>query len=154
VGARRKSARSVGFIEPIECLAVPEILEGPLGRTKSSWMVTDAGRELWGQSYTSLAVATTSPGLQGRRIATLRFSRRDGSERHGEGYRWRCRLISASKQVEHYEMGIGAQLANSRRCLGAQVPTLLDQTQAEIKEGDKKLSLLSKQVDKATSRAK
>jgi len=64
-------------------------------------------------------------------------------------------LISASQRVEHYEMaGYGSAREFAKILRLPEVATLLDQTLAEEKEADKKLSLLSKQINSEAMRTK
>jgi ferritin-like metal-binding protein YciE len=57
-------------------------------------------------------------------------------------------LISASQRVEHYEMAGYGSAREFAKTLGlSEVASLLDETLAEEKEADKKLSLISKQVN-------
>ena len=63
-------------------------------------------------------------------------------------------LISASQRVEHYEMAGYGSAREFAKILGlGDVASLLDATLAEEKNADKKLSLVSKQVNTAAKRA-
>jgi len=63
-------------------------------------------------------------------------------------------LISASQRVEHYEMAGYGSAREFAKTLGlSEVASLLDETLAEEKEADKKLSLISKQVNSESKRA-
>ncbi len=63
-------------------------------------------------------------------------------------------LISASQRVEHYEMAGYGSAREFAKILGlSDVASLLDATLAEEKSADKKLSLVSKQVNGAAKRA-
>jgi len=63
-------------------------------------------------------------------------------------------LISASQRVEHYEMaGYGSARAFAKTLGLSDVAAILDETLAEEKSADKKLSIVSKQVNAAAKRA-
>ncbi|MFC6647138.1 ferritin-like domain-containing protein [Granulicella cerasi] len=63
-------------------------------------------------------------------------------------------LISASQRVEHYEMAGYGSAREFAKILGlGDVASLLDATLAEEKNADKKLSIVSKQVNAAAKRA-
>lgn len=63
-------------------------------------------------------------------------------------------LISASQRVEHYEMAGYGSAREFAKILGlGDVAAILDETLAEEKNADKKLSLVSKQVNTAAKRA-
>ncbi len=63
-------------------------------------------------------------------------------------------LIAAAQRVEHYEMAGYGSARNSARTLGlSEIATLLDETLSEEKNADKKLSEISKQVNRAAKRA-
>jgi ferritin-like metal-binding protein YciE len=63
-------------------------------------------------------------------------------------------LISASQRIEHYEMAGYGSAREFAKILGlADVASILDETLAEEKSADKKLSLISKQVNAAAKRA-
>lgn len=63
-------------------------------------------------------------------------------------------LISASQRVEHYEMAGYGSAREFAKLLGlSDVAALLDQTLAEEKNADKKLSGISKQVNTEAKRA-
>ena len=63
-------------------------------------------------------------------------------------------LISASQRVEHYEMAGYGSAREFAKILGlGDIATILDETLAEEKNADKKLSLVSKQVNTAAKRA-
>jgi ferritin-like metal-binding protein YciE len=64
-------------------------------------------------------------------------------------------LISASQRVEHYEMAGYGSAREFAKLLGlGEVAALLDETLAEEKNADKKLSVISKQVNGEAKRAK
>lgn len=63
-------------------------------------------------------------------------------------------LISASQRVEHYEMAGYGSAREFAKTLGlGDVAAILDETLAEEKSADKKLSIVSKQVNAAAKRA-
>jgi ferritin-like metal-binding protein YciE len=63
-------------------------------------------------------------------------------------------LISASQRVEHYEIAGYGSAREFAKLLGhSDVAALLDETLAEEKNADKKLSLISKQVNAEAKRA-
>jgi ferritin-like metal-binding protein YciE len=63
-------------------------------------------------------------------------------------------LISASQRVEHYEMaGYGAAREFAKMLGQSEVATLLDETLAEEKNADKKLSAIAKQLNAEAKRA-
>jgi ferritin-like metal-binding protein YciE len=63
-------------------------------------------------------------------------------------------LISASQRVEHYEMAGYGSAREFAKLLGhSDVATLLDETLTEEKNADKKLSVISKQVNAEAKRA-
>jgi ferritin-like metal-binding protein YciE len=63
-------------------------------------------------------------------------------------------LIAASQRVEHYEMAGYGSAREFAKLLGhSDVATLLDETLAEEKNADKKLSMISKQVNAEAKRA-
>jgi ferritin-like metal-binding protein YciE len=63
-------------------------------------------------------------------------------------------LISASQRVEHYEMAGYGSAREFAKTLGlGDVAAILDETLAEEKSADKKLSIVSKQVNTAAKRA-
>jgi ferritin-like metal-binding protein YciE len=63
-------------------------------------------------------------------------------------------LISASQRVEHYEMaGYGSAREFAKMLGQSEVATLLDETLAEEKNADRKLSVISKQVNAEAKRA-
>jgi ferritin-like metal-binding protein YciE len=63
-------------------------------------------------------------------------------------------LISASQRVEHYEMAGYGSAREFAKLLGhSDVAALLDETLAEEKNADKKLSVISKQVNAEAKRA-
>jgi ferritin-like metal-binding protein YciE len=63
-------------------------------------------------------------------------------------------LISASQRVEHYEMAGYGSAREFAKTLGlSEVASLLEETLAEEKAADKKLSLISKQVNSESNRA-
>ena len=63
-------------------------------------------------------------------------------------------LISASQRVEHYEMAGYGSAREFAKLLGlSDVARLLDETLAEEKNADKKLSAISKQVNAEAKRA-
>lgn len=63
-------------------------------------------------------------------------------------------LISASQRVEHYEMaGYGSAREFAKMLGQSEVAKLLDETLAEEKNADKKLSAISKQVNAEAKRA-
>jgi ferritin-like metal-binding protein YciE len=62
-------------------------------------------------------------------------------------------LISASQRVEHYEMaGYGSAREFAKMLGQAEVAKLLDETLAEEKDADKKLSVIAKQVNAEAKR--
>ena len=63
-------------------------------------------------------------------------------------------LISASQRVEHYEMAGYGSAREFAKLLGhSDVAALLDETLAEEKNADKKLSLISKQINAEAKKA-
>jgi len=63
-------------------------------------------------------------------------------------------LISASRRVEHYEMAGYGSAREFAKLLGhSDVAALLDETLAEEKNADKKLSLISKQINAEAKKA-
>jgi ferritin-like metal-binding protein YciE len=63
-------------------------------------------------------------------------------------------LIAASQRVEHYEMAGYGSAREFAKLLGhSDVAALLDETLAEEKNADKKLSVISKQVNAEAKRA-
>lgn len=63
-------------------------------------------------------------------------------------------LISASQRVEHYEMaGYGSAREFAKMLGQSEVATMLDESLAEEKNADKKLSVISKQVNAEAKRA-
>jgi ferritin-like metal-binding protein YciE len=63
-------------------------------------------------------------------------------------------LISASQRVEHYEMAGYGSAREFAKLLGhSDVAALLDESLAEEKNADKKLSVISKQVNAEAKRA-
>jgi len=63
-------------------------------------------------------------------------------------------LISASQRIEHYEMAGYGSAREFAKLLGqGEIAALLDQTLAEEKAADKKLSMISKQVNAEAKRA-
>jgi ferritin-like metal-binding protein YciE len=63
-------------------------------------------------------------------------------------------LIAASQRVEHYEMAGYGSAREFAKLLGhSDIASLLDETLAEEKNADKKLSLISKQVNAEAKRA-
>jgi ferritin-like metal-binding protein YciE len=63
-------------------------------------------------------------------------------------------LISASQRVEHYEMAGYGSARDFAKTLGlSEVATILDETLAEEKNADKKLTLISKQVNTQAKKA-
>jgi ferritin-like metal-binding protein YciE len=63
-------------------------------------------------------------------------------------------LIAASQRVEHYEMaGYGSAREFAKLLEHADVAALLDETLAEEKNADKKLSLISQQVNAEAKKA-
>jgi ferritin-like metal-binding protein YciE len=63
-------------------------------------------------------------------------------------------LISASQRVEHYEMAGYGSARDFAKSLGlSDVATILDETLAEEKNADKKLTVISKQVNTEAKRA-
>ena len=63
-------------------------------------------------------------------------------------------LISASQRVEHYEMaGYGSAREFAKMLGQSEVATLLDETLAEEKNADKKLSVIAKQINTEAKRA-
>jgi len=63
-------------------------------------------------------------------------------------------LISASQRIEHYEMAGYGSAREFAKLLGqGEIAALLDQTLAEEKAADKKLSIISKQVNAEAKRA-
>ena len=64
-------------------------------------------------------------------------------------------LISAAQHVEHYEMAGYGSAREFAKALGlSDVAAILDETLAEEKSADKKLSVISKQVNATAKRAK
>ena len=62
-------------------------------------------------------------------------------------------LISASQRVEHYEMaGYGSAREFAKMLGQAEMAKLLDETLAEEKDADKKLSVIAKQVNAEAKR--
>lgn len=63
-------------------------------------------------------------------------------------------LISAAQRVEHYEMAGYGSARDFAKSLGqGEIATLLEQTLEEEKAADKKLTLISKQVNAEAKRA-
>ena len=63
-------------------------------------------------------------------------------------------LISAAQRVEHYEMAGYGSARDFAKTLGlTEIASLLDETLTEEKSADKKLSVISKQVNPAAKRA-
>ena len=63
-------------------------------------------------------------------------------------------LISAAQRVEHYEMAGYGSARDFAKVLGqGEIATLLEQTLEEEKAADKKLTLISKQVNAEAKRA-
>jgi ferritin-like metal-binding protein YciE len=62
-------------------------------------------------------------------------------------------LISAAQRVEHYEMAGYGSARDFAKTLGlTEIASLLDETLGEEKSADKKLSVISKQVNQAAKR--
>lgn len=63
-------------------------------------------------------------------------------------------LISAAQRVEHYEMAGYGSARDFAKTLGlSEIVSLLDETLGEEESADKKLSVISKQVNQAAKRA-
>ena len=63
-------------------------------------------------------------------------------------------LISAAQRVEHYEMAGYGSAREFAKTLGlTEIASLLDETLGEEKSADKKLSVISKQINRAAKRA-
>jgi ferritin-like metal-binding protein YciE len=95
--------------------------------------------------------------LTGKTCVGMKGFLEEGSEvleDTGKGIVRDAALIFASQRVEHYEMAGCGSLASSRSYSGTpDVAALLDETLTKEKNADKKLSVISKQVNAEAKRA-
>ena len=96
--------------------------------------------------------------LTGKTCAGMKGVLEEGSELLDEADKGDVRdagLIAASQRVEHYEMaGYGAARDFARTLGMSDVAELLDETLVEEKNADKKLTEISKQVNKQANRGR